>query len=265
MIVTQNTLYLNITSHLVVSNMYENLLEEAGLTRNETLVYLTLLKLGKSKSGTIVKEANISGGKIYETLYKLADKGLVKIVEENNVKHFIANEPETILDYIKDKEKKLKEKEIQLKEVLPELKNLIKQKEDLESVSLVKGIKGISALMDKYLKEEKEVFVMGVTSKKKVDFNNFWIRWHRKRVLLKKKCKIIFSDKDTDYWRHFKKQKYTKVKEILSFTPTAINIMGDNVFINSYDEEFKVIHISSKSVANSFKTFFNQLWGLAKP
>ena len=106
--------------------MYEELLKECGLTQNESIVYLTLLKIGKSKSGNIIKEAKTSGGKIYETLYKLIDKGLVKSVSENNIKYFIANEPETLLLYMKEKEKILCKKEEKLEEVIPKLKSLRK-------------------------------------------------------------------------------------------------------------------------------------------
>src|SRR3989344_7253366 len=101
--------------------MYEKLLENCGLTKNESLVYLTLLKRGKSKSGDIVKEAKISGGKIYETLYKLVEKGLVKYIEENGIKKFIANNPETLISYLQEKERTLHKKEDELKKVLPQL------------------------------------------------------------------------------------------------------------------------------------------------
>ena len=44
------------------------LLEKIGLTRNESLVYITLLKLGTSKTGNILKQSNLNSGKIYEIL-----------------------------------------------------------------------------------------------------------------------------------------------------------------------------------------------------
>ena len=58
----------------MVCMVYEGLLKACGLTQNESLVYLSLLKIGKATSSKVVKEANISGGKIYETLEKLIQK-----------------------------------------------------------------------------------------------------------------------------------------------------------------------------------------------
>ena len=84
--------------------MYEEFLEGTGLTRNEAAVYLTLLQIGKSKASKIIKDSKVSSGKIYETLEKLSTKELVKSIIENGVKHFIANKPESLLDYLKQKE-----------------------------------------------------------------------------------------------------------------------------------------------------------------
>lgn len=240
--------------------MHEDLLRDCGLTQNESLVYLALLKIGKSKSGNIVKEANISGGKIYETLYKLIDKGLVKSVSENNVKYFIANEPSTLLSYLKEKEKLLCEKEKELAKVLPEMKLLKKKDEKLETVSLVKGLRGISSLVYESLRNAKVIKIMGVRSSKKDRYNNFWRNWHRERVKLKKKAQVLFSDKNTDYWDFFNKLKYTEIKEFKHFTPSAIMIIDNQTFIFTYEEDVVCIHSISESIAKSFLEFFNGLW-----
>ena len=245
--------------------MYENLLEEAGLTRNESLVYLTLLKIGKSKSGKIVKEAGVSGGKIYETLYKLIDKGLVKVISEHNVKHFIANDPKTLLDYLKDKEALLHKKEKELAKVIPGLDKLRLKELKVETVSLIKGFKGIGAVVyDSLEKTEGGSVAMGVRSDKGEQFNNFWRKWHKERARLKKKCLLLFSDKNTDYWKFYQTLPYTEVREVLEFSPAAFTITGDHSFIFSYGEEFTCIHIHSKDIANSFRSFFDSLWKFAK-
>lgn len=244
--------------------MYEKLLNECGLTQNETLVYLALLRIGKAKSGGIVREAKISGGKVYETLYKLVDKGLVKEVSENRVKHFIANNPETLVAYLKEKEKNLKEKENELNKAIPLLSGLKKLELGLESVSLVKGRKGISSVVYPVLEKAKEIKIIGVRSSKKEEYNNFWRAWHRKRVELKKEAKLLFSDKNTEYWKFFRNLKYTKVKELIHLSPSAIMIIDNNAFLFSYEKEFTCIHIISDSISLSLSNFFDDLWRIAK-
>ncbi|MBU1246310.1 MAG: helix-turn-helix domain-containing protein [Nanoarchaeota archaeon] len=245
--------------------MYENLLEEAGLTKNEVLTYLALLKLGKAKSGEIVRQAKISGGKIYETLYKLVDKGLVKVVYENNIKHFIANDPKMILNYLQDNKKHLEKQEKELEKILPHLEELKKHATKPENVSLVKGFKGIATVVYEALEQGKEIKIMGIRSSKDEKFNNFWKKWHKRRLQLKKKAFILFSDKNTPYWEYFKKIKYTEVREITTFSPSAVMIINNNSFIFSYEEEFTCIHIVSEQTAKSFESFFDSLWIFAKP
>ena len=245
--------------------MYEKLLESIGLTKNESLTYLALLKLGKAKSGKIVEEAKISGGKVYETLNKLINKGLIKIAIENGVKHFIVNSPQTLINYIKEKEKILKQKESELEKLIPSFEILREIDNSKEIVSLIKGLRGISVIVYECLEKSKTpISIMGIRSSKNEKFNRFWMNWHRKRVELKKEARIIFSDKNTDYWKFFKKLKFTKVKELLRLSPSAIMIIGDNTFIFSYEKELICIHITSKSITNSISNFFEDLWKISK-
>jgi sugar-specific transcriptional regulator TrmB len=245
--------------------MHEKLLEDIGLTKNESLIYLALLKISKSKSGEIIKEAKISGGKIYETLNKLIEKGLVKVIIENGVKHFIANNPKTLLNYLKEKEENLKAKEVELEKLIPSFENLISINTNNELVSLVKGFRGTSVIIYESLEKTKDsISIMGIRSNKEEKFNRFWINWHKKRIELKKEAKIIFSDKGSSYWKFFKKLKYTKLKTLSHLSPSAIMIIDDNTFIFSYEKELTCIHITSKPITNSILNFFEDLWKISK-
>jgi predicted transcriptional regulator len=243
--------------------MYEEFLEGTGLTKNESKVYLALLKLGKSRSSQIIKESKVSSGKIYETLERLIAKGLAKTITENGVKHFMASNPQALLDYLKEKEQILHDKEAELEKILPGLEELRKIDNKLEIVSLVKGFRGISPIVYAALEKGKSIRVMGVRSSKDVKFNNFWKSWHRRRIELKKKALMLFSDKNTEYWRFFKKMPFTEVRETLSFSPSAVMIIDNECFLLSYEEEFTCIHIISDSTAKSFSGFFDGLWKFA--
>lgn len=238
----------------------EELLKACGLTQNETIVYLTLLRTGSSKSGRILKESHVSGGKIYETLSRLIEKGLVKTRSENGVAHFSANDPETLLTYLKEKDRDLQDKEEALNRILPDLKKIwmIDRKE--EAVAYIKGVRGIAPLVYDHLERGKDIAIMGVRSSKKAAYNNFWRAWHRRRVQLRKHARVLFSDTKTDYWRFFKGLSHTDVREFITFTPAAVMIIDGTAFLFSYDEDMICVQVTSPAIAGSFAQFFEGLW-----
>lgn len=247
--------------------MYEKHLVDAGLTQNEAKVYLALLKMGKSSSGKLVKEAAIAGGKIYETLYKLVNKGLVEVIIENGVKKFIAADAQSLLLYMEERKNKVVRETNKLAEIVPELQKLQELQESPENVYLIKGIRGIKPLVYKVLSEGKEeAKIMGVRSSKNTTFNIFWQHWHKERVRLGKKARMLFTDRNTPYWEFFTQLNLTKIKSTPSrISPSAIMVMDDHSCIFSYDEEFTCIYIRSSSIAKSFTSFFEGLWSIGQP
>ncbi|MDP3639833.1 MAG: helix-turn-helix domain-containing protein [Nanoarchaeota archaeon] len=245
--------------------MHEKLLEDAGLTKNEAKAYLTLLRIGKSPSGKIVKEAKIAGGKVYETLYKLLDKGLVEVVIEQNVKQFIAADPQSILLYLEERKEQISEQAKKLGQLVPELQKIKEFTEPVENVYLVKGFRGIKPVVyDALQKSSGEVRIMGVRSSKDNVFNTFWQHWHHERVRLHKPARMIFTDRGTDYWKFFEKLKLTKIRSVTELSPSAIMVIDENSFIFSYEKEFTCIHIRSAAIAKSFSSFFEGLWTMGK-
>lgn len=243
--------------------MHEKLLKECGLTQNETAAYLALLRIGKATSSVIVREAKISGGKIYETLNKLIEKGLVKTFSENGIKQFVPSEPSMLIDYIREKERSLLEKEKELERIIPQLSDLRGLHEPFETVELMKGLRATREIVFNALGGAKKIRIMGVRSSKELRYNNFWKEWHKERVRLRKKAQLIFSDKNTDYWKFFDKLPYTEIRSISHFSPAAMMILDEHVFFFSYEEDLTCIHLYSKSISKSFDVFFDDLWGIA--
>jgi sugar-specific transcriptional regulator TrmB len=247
--------------------MNEKLLEEIGLTKGEIKVYLTLLKLGETTTGRIVDEAQISSGKIYEILDKLIKKGLASFIIKEKTKYFSASSPNRILDFLHEKEKQIKQREQELKSEIPILLKIQKSKTKEHETHLYKGFKGIQTAIFEALDNltsKDDVLAMGIISSKSETYNILWQNWHNQRIKKKIICKVIFSDKNTDYYKSFKKMKKTEVKVIQGLTPSAIDIMGDRVLIFTYKGEPSCLSIDNKEIAQSFTTFFNTMWKLAK-
>jgi len=247
--------------------MNKQLLEEIGLTKGEIKVYLTLLKLGETTTGKIIEEAQISSGKIYEILDKLIKKGLASYIIKEKTKYFSAASPNRILDYLRKKEKDLKKKEQELLKELPSLLAIEKRAKKEYETNLFKGFKGIQTAIFEALEdltEKDEVLAMGIISHKKEQYNLLWQRWHKERINKKIICKAIFSDKNTDYFKLFKKMKFTEIKVLQGITPSAIDVMGKRVLIFTYGEEASCLSIKNPEIAQSFKTFFETMWKIAK-
>ena len=244
---------------------YEKLLKDAGLTINETKVYLTLLKIGKSQTGKIIKKSKIASGKVYETLGKLIDKGLVEVVIKNGVKQFIASDPESILLYMEEKKNNIIKQTKDLTNILPELKKIREMEIPTEGVYLIKGFRGIKPIVYNALKKSKKhIKIMGVRSRKDQKYNLFWRQWHNERTGLKKKAQMLFTDKNTSYWKFIQTLKYTEVRHNQGVSPSSMMIIDNNSFIFSYEKEVTCIHIISEDIAKSFSLFFENLWGTGK-
>ncbi len=247
--------------------MNEKLLEEIGLTRGEIIVYTTLLKLGETTTGKIVEEAQISSGKIYEILEKLIKKGLASYILKDKTKYFSAASPNRILDYVREREEDLKQKEEELKKELHFLTDLAGAKIKKHETRLFKGIRGFQTAIFEALDaltSEDEVLGMGIISTKGLAYNMLWRKWHAQRVKRRIKCRIIFSDRSTDYFKYFIKMPHTKVRVLKGITPAAVDVMGNTVLILTHGKEPSVLSITNDEIAQSFTTFFNSLWNISK-
>ena len=243
--------------------MDTKILENIGLTHNESIVYLTLLKIGISKTGSILKNSGLNSGKIYEILESLKNKGLVSESTINNIKYFSAASPRQILEYLDKKKQQIVEEENTIKN---ELKNLEKFQNvgKKESIAMTyKGFKGLKTAVEEAfskLKKGDEILGMGITSKKDERFNEFWIKLGEERAKKGIKAKNLFSER-SDFLKEYKKLKLTENRVLEGITPVTVDIFGDEiVLILNYNENGTTILIYDKNTATSFRNFFYQLW-----
>src|SRR3989344_282919 len=135
--------------------MDTNLLEQLGLEKSEIKVYVTLLELGLSTTGLIVKRSGVPSSRIYDVLESLIDKGLVSYAIIKNTKHFKSANPERLYELIDEKRKILSEKENELRKLLPELKKKQQIAEAVEKkeqkIQMFEGIKGIKTALENVL------------------------------------------------------------------------------------------------------------------
>ncbi len=122
--------------------------KELGFTDREIKVYIALLELGLTTVGPIVSKTKLQHSKVYETLDKLIEKGLVSYIIISKTKHFQAANPKEILNILEERKRKFKE-------ILNELE--LKQKYSIsKQIAIVyEGFKSFKSLFNRIADELK--------------------------------------------------------------------------------------------------------------
>ena len=227
-------------------------LKQAGLTNNESKVYLALLDLGPSLAGQISRKTGIHRRTVYDTTEMLIKKGLAGYIISNNRRLFQAANPERFLQIIK-------EKEDFLSPVIENLKIKFSNIKDKEETNFYKGKEGLKTIFEDQL-NSKEILILGA-SPKAYEILQFYFKWYDKSRKEKKiKARIIAQN------RTIKKIPLAEIRYIPEkySSPVAVNIYQDKTAIILWAKEPIAIVIKNKEVAEGYKNYFELMWRIAK-
>ena len=236
----------------------EKTLVSLGLTKNESITYLTLLKLGEVRTGVLSKETGINRSLIYRVLESLQKKGLVSEVVKENRSYFSANNPKNI-------KKMLEEKEQDLEEIMPSLLKINKEESESMHVEVYSGLKGIKTVLRNQLDNVKEFYVLGAGNEFASLTDYFYDQYYTIRIGRKIKQRVLFKSEAKDRAMKVSKTPYSEVRVLDSSykIPIAIIIYRDNVAFISWNDK-KAIVINSKNMAGGFIEQFNFLWRISR-
>ncbi len=83
--------------------MLDDKLRQFGLTRNESVIYLELLKLGAQPVSVLAKRLKMNRSTTYSTLQALGQKGLVGRMRKNKITYYSAADPNSLVGYLDSK------------------------------------------------------------------------------------------------------------------------------------------------------------------
>ncbi len=240
-------------------------LEEIGLTKGETKVYLSLLHLGQTTTGPIIAESKISSSKVYEIIEKLMRKGLVSSVTKNKIKYFQATSPSKIKDYISIQEQKFLAQKEELEIHLPKLMRSYVEHHIKQNVELFIGTPAIKAMLWDIIEDSKKgesYFFFGGSGEKYEEaieklYINYAIYRHEKGLEVR-------GIAHESYKEILRNNKNYSIRFTNFPTPSNISIFKDKVIIISWSDNPIGILITSESIANQFRAFFDNIWNLAK-
>jgi hypothetical protein len=190
---------------------------------------------------------------------RLVQKGLAGQIIKGNIKYFEAASPRLLLGILEEERKLLDSKAKGIDFILPELM-LAHGSKEKESVIIYRGVKGIKIIMEDILKTQETNHVLGA-HKPPGQIKNYLANFHKRRIRLGIKDKLIFEKGDAERAMALAKMPYTEVKVLPRDNggKTAINIYGSKVAILMWSEPIGIL-IENKDVADIFRMYFSIIW-----
>ena len=234
------------------------ILEHIGLTRNEAIVYVELLRTGSTLAKDITKITNMHRTSVYGCLQRLHKKGLVSISTHNHKTYFEAVDPTKLLSLIKEREERLNN-------ILPELKKLKNEKfYTHHEVQYFKGKQGLKSVFDDILQTQEDYVGWGPEKKIESLLKFYFLHYANARIKNRIHAKMIYFEgaRGADYTN----SPLINVRYLTNifYTPTAHRVYGDKVAILLLEDDPLCIVIKNKIIADSYRKQFDILWQVAK-
>ncbi|MCL5666404.1 MAG: hypothetical protein M1383_01375 [Patescibacteria group bacterium] len=237
------------------------LLQNLGLSGEETRIYLAALEMGKSLPKHLAEKAGVKRPTLYKLMPGLLEKGLLSETVMGKRRYFVGEDPEVLLNK--------KQSEIdQMEALLPRLRMLLATASHKPKIIFYEGLEGIKKLYFDNLREKQPIleFVSLEKISPKIEFHssNYYIPQRIKRKI---PIKIIISGAAKSHSIKLKTDPYA-LREIKQISekhfplPLDCYIYGNNVSFALYrrDSEPVGVIIRSKEIATAMRSLFNFVW-----
>jgi len=243
------------------------LLENIGLTKQESNAYISLYELKEAKAGELSSKSKIATANLYPVLDSLIKKGLVSYRMLNNTKIFCPASPEAFNELIENKQKALDNQKIKVKQAIQELKQTGQEVETISGYKYFEGLSGIKSLWNEilgYMSKFNKNSTLNIYSAPKQDVENlrgFYNDFHKARLKLNQGYRLIADNQDKEIVALRAKQKNTQVKLIDLKNEASWGIFEDCFFITHQVGKKPVgFLIKDTKIAKTFEQTFNTIW-----
>lgn len=234
----------------------EKLLENFNLNQKEAKTYLALLELGPQAVLRISQKTNLPRSTTYEILNSLKQKGLISIFRKKNIQHFTAEEPQKIIQRMKDKTDLLSK-------ALPYFERMQYKDKNQPIVRFYQGKQEIKSVLEDILKGADELLSFTSAEDLFTSLEYYFPKFVQKRIKKKIPVRAILraSEKAKERKR-LGKQQLRQVKIIPSDYEHhgSVLIWNKKMAILSLKDKFTAVVIESEELVQIQKATFNYIW-----
>lgn len=236
--------------------MFEQFLEEIGLSEKEASVYIALLQVDAAPIHDIATKTGIKRTTVYPVLESLQKKGLVSETQKDKKVLFQAAPPERLETYVERQKILFEEKTKRLKDIIPQMKSIQREQGERPIVKSFQGHDGaISAYTeffnfsnatskDGYYIINSDLLSEVFTEKEMISFRE--LRKNKKIATT-----IVYNRKSGN--KEFDANRLAVRIDSGKYPITCdIAIIDDNIVISTLGENVSSLLIKSKDVAKTF-------------
>ena len=235
-------------------------LQELGLNKKESEIYLALLKTGQTGATKLSTLTKINRVTIYGILESLKQKGFLTTLIKEKKTNFIALEPKKISTLLKQKQTKFNA-------IIDDLENLTNTSKNKSSVKLYEGNEAVYELMTEIFGSGKQIYSFGNMNppEKLHEFDTSNLR--KLRLMTNTRVKGIGNKLPSENTEKKEWKKITEarvLKELENLT-TWTYIIEDKIVANiSYEKGLKGEIIEDEEFAKTMKYIWEILWKKSK-
>ncbi|MCK4649846.1 hypothetical protein KAT36_01305 [Candidatus Pacearchaeota archaeon] len=228
-------------------------LTKIGLTKAESIIYLSLLKLGDVPVKDLSKDTGFHRTNIYDILEQLKEKGLVSFSKQGKILYYKTTDPKNLLNLLEEKKEIL----INLMPDLDKLNNINRKK---INVSIFKGKEGMKSVFNDIRREKGEIFGLGIKGQLRDRLPIYAKQFLRDLKLSKRKYYGLYDKKENI------SPIFTEIRILPKNVsiPVATHIYSNKVLITIWEPDLIAILIEANKVAETYKSHFNLLWNISR-
>lgn len=232
-------------------------LENYGLTKKQSQVYLVCLELGSASAYKIARKAGLPRSTCYEILESLREKDLVSIFHKKKTKIFNAEDPRSVITLAKEKIELLEE-------AIPQFAALYGNVKIKPVSRFYEGKSGIKIILDEILDDKpKEILSFGSAEDYIKSLEDYWPKFLEKRLKVRIPIRSILRESLEAEGR--KKMGLQQMREVRILSSayehhSLIVIWRDKIAMFSFKKDEMVLVVESQEMAQAQKVMFDFMW-----
>jgi len=230
----------------------EKILQDIGLSKNESKAYLALLKFGKMRLKEITDVTRLHRQNALDSLDRLHGRGLISVVLEGKRKTYSAVNPDRLRVIIEEKGKRLEQ-------MLPTLLSLVESK-DKPRIDIFNGPEGLKTILNDEISTGQTMHVIQSSHTVEALAGSYLSISRERRSRAGIAMKIIYSKDDRQSAEQARSYPNTELKySDEDFGSTTIDVYGDRTVL-IFGQAPTIIRITDREVARRFLGFFEMNW-----